>query len=70
MLRETRYFKPRSLTWWASVAPLVIGLIIAAEPLHGLAALAATLRAITGETPPAMLINAGLAGIGLRGAAQ
>lgn len=68
--RQRRYIKPRSLTWWASAAPLVIGMIIATEPLHGLAALAATLRNITGDTPPAMLINAGLAGIGLRGALQ
>ncbi len=68
--RQHRYFKLRSLTWWASAAPLVFGMVIATEPLHGLAALAETARSITGNVPPAMLINAGLAGIGLRGALQ
>lgn len=67
---ESRYIKPRSLTWWAALGPLVAGLILASEPLHGLTALAQTVRNITGDAPPALLINAGLAGIGIRGALQ
>lgn len=63
-----RYLKLRSLTWWTSLAPLMVGLIVASEPLHGLSTLVETLRAATGDAPPAVLINAGLAGIGLRGA--
>ncbi len=63
-----KYFKPGSLTWWASVAPLVAGLILATEPLHGWTDIAQTLRNITGDMAPSILINAGLAGIGLRGA--
>lgn len=63
-----KYLKPRSLTWWASVAPAVAGLIVASEPLHGFSAIVQTINSVTGHTPPALLINAGLAGIGLRGA--
>ena len=65
-----RYVKPLSLTWWSSVTPLVLGIVIATEPLHGLSGLATAARNITGGVSPAMLINAGLAGIGLRGALE
>ncbi len=65
-----KYIKPRSLTWWASVAPLLAGVILATEPLHGWIGLSQTLRNFTGDVPPSLLINAGLAGIGLRGALQ
>lgn len=63
-----KYFKPRSLTWWASVAPLVAGLIVASEPLHELAKLVATIDNMTGGMSAAVMINSGLIGIGLRGA--
>ena len=66
----SKYFKPKSLTWWASAAPLVAGIILATEPLHAAFDLAQTLRNITGDVPPVMLFNAGLAGIGIRGALQ
>ena len=62
-----RYFKPKSLTWWASVTPLVCGVFMAAEPLHGMTEVVASLKNGTGLTAP-VLINMGLAGIGLRGA--
>lgn len=63
-----KYLKPRSLTWWSSLAPVVAGLIVASEPLHGGVALVQTIDGITGGISPAIMINAGLAGIGLRGA--
>jgi len=63
----TKYFKPKSLTWLASVVPLLAGVFIALEPVHGLAAWVEAARNATGMTAPA-LINLGLAGIGLRGA--
>ena len=63
----TKYFKPTSLTWWASVAPLACGLIMATAPIHGAYALAESIGNATGLSAP-LLINAGLAGIGLRGA--
>jgi len=62
-----KYVKLKSLTWWASVVPLFCGLFIAFEPVHGLVEVAAGIRNATGLSAPA-LINAGLAGIGLRGA--
>jgi hypothetical protein len=62
-----KYFKPRSLTWWASIAPLAAGLFLATEPIHGLAGMADSIRAGTGMNAP-VLINMGLAGVGLRGA--
>lgn len=65
-----KYFKPTSLTWLASVTPLIAGLVVASEPLHGLADVVATVNNMTGHLSPAVLINAGLAGIGLRGAVE
>lgn len=64
---NSKYFKPGSLTFWASVTPLLCGLFIAFTPVHGLADVTDSLRAATGLSAP-VLINMGLAGIGLRGA--
>ena len=64
-----KYFKPFSLTWWASVAPLLAGLFMATEAIHGQSALVASIYAATGMSAP-VLINLGLAGIGLRGAVK
>lgn len=63
-----KYLKVKSVTWWASVVPLAAGVFLALEPVHGLTAWAAAVSSATGEVPPAALINAGLFGIGLRGA--
>ena len=63
-----KYFQPKSLTWWASVAPLVAGVVVATEALHGASSLVSSVNAATGGVPAAALINAGLVGIGLRGA--
>tara|TARA_R110000764_G_scaffold20315_2_gene52249 strand:- start:1063 stop:1269 length:207 start_codon:yes stop_codon:yes gene_type:complete len=65
---KQKYFKPLSLTWWASFMPLAMGLIVATLPLHGWAAGAETINLMSNNTPSGILINAGLAGIGLRGA--
>ncbi|MFS4437860.1 hypothetical protein ACMA5I_06580 [Paracoccaceae bacterium GXU_MW_L88] len=64
-----RYIKPKSLTWWASLVPIIGGLIIATEPLHGSGALVQSVRNIVGDGATAgVLINMGLAGVGIRGA--
>ena len=63
-----KYFKPHSLTWWSAVAPLAAGLFMAFTPVHGLVDLTASVKTVFGGATPAILINAGLAGIGLRGA--
>ena len=62
-----KYIRPTSLTWWSAVIPLLCGLFMAFEPVHGLTDLAAAIKNATGMSAP-VLINAGLAGIGLRGA--
>lgn len=62
-----KYFKPKSLTWWASVSPLAMGIFMATEPMHGLSDAAMSVKNATGLTAP-VLINMGLAGIGIRGA--
>jgi len=64
----SKYFKPRSLTWWGAMVPLICGLIVATEPMHGQAALVQSISNATGDAPPMLLINAGLVGIGFRGA--
>ena len=63
-----KYIKPRSVTWWASVIPLVLGLASATAPLHGMVGLEQTVTNLTGGMSSYTLINAGLIGIGLRGA--
>lgn len=63
-----KYFKPDSLTWWASVMPLAAGLFMAFTPVHGFAEWTEALKNTFGGASAAVLINAGLAGIGLRGA--
>ncbi|OYX41759.1 MAG: hypothetical protein B7Z02_14185 [Rhodobacterales bacterium 32-67-9] len=65
-----KYIKPRSLTWLASALPLLAGLFIAFEPVHHLADWSKAVSLTFGGTSPYLLINAGLVGIGLRGAVR
>ena len=67
-----KYVKPRSLTWWAAMVPFVCGLTMSlAEAVPALESAATVMRSMYGpEMSPSMLINLGLAGIGLRGAIQ
>ncbi|MCG7628977.1 hypothetical protein MHM88_14290 [Epibacterium sp. MM17-32] len=67
-LTEKKYFKPKSLTWLASLVPLGCGVFLAAEPLHNLTTWVEAVTTATGGMSPFALINAGLIGIGLRGA--
>lgn len=63
-----KYFKPKSVTWWASVVPLLLGLVMAFAPFYSSDVLVEVIYNLTGGMSPAMLINMGLAGIGIRGA--
>lgn len=63
-----KYFKPFSLTWWASVVPLVAGLIVATEPMHGLETIVSTIDNLSGGLSGYAMMNIGVGGIGLRGA--
>lgn len=48
--------------------PLIAGVVVAFEPLHGGVAITETINNVTGFLSPAVMINAGLIGIGVRGA--
>ena len=64
-----KYLKPKSLTWWAGFVPLAAGVIAAlSDVLPALAPARAVIDAMTGHAEPAVLVNAGLVAIGLRGA--
>ena len=63
-----KYFKPKSLTFWAACVPLICGIFIGAEPVHGLTAAAEAVSNMYDGATPGTLINIGLAGIGIRAA--
>lgn len=65
-----RYFKPKSLSWWAGFAPLSAGLTVATLPMHGQTEVVDVVNNITGNLSAAALINTGAAVIGLRGAVK
>lgn len=66
-----KYFKPTSLTWWAAVFPLVGGLLLMiSKIIPGLEDVAAAVNTFWPGADGVVLINIGLAGIGLRGAMQ
>ena len=68
---ESKYLKPASLTWWASVAPLLAGIVLAlSAAIPALGGVAAVINAASGDLPAPVLINMGLIGIGLRGAVK
>jgi len=68
---ESKYFKPASLAWWGSVAPLLAGIVLAlSAALPSLGPVAAIVNAASGDLPAPVLINLGLIGIGLRGAVK
>ncbi|HVL20512.1 MAG TPA: hypothetical protein VM422_05945 [Amaricoccus sp.] len=64
-----RYVLPTSLTWWAGLAAILIGLAGLALPKHGpLAEVAGVIAMLIGanDAAPATLITLGLGLIGLR----
>ncbi len=64
-----KYFKPESLTWWASFVPLVAGVVLAMSAATGwLPGWVVFINALTGGVEPAVMVSVGLFGIGLRGA--
>lgn len=65
---EYKYIKPASLAWWASLVPLIAGLLMAAEPIHAMPQLTAALSNMFAGQTAAQLIQLGLLGIGIRGA--
>jgi len=64
---DKKYFKPKSLTWLSGAVPIIGGTFIAFEPVHNLVEVTTSVSAIFGDASPGILINGGLALIGLRG---
>jgi hypothetical protein len=65
---NARYFKPRSVTWWAGVFLVVMGATLGVDEGYDIGAVADVIRAWTEGIGPAALIGQGLGLIGLRGA--
>lgn len=68
-----RYIRPRSLTWWAGVAMIAVGIAGIILPDSDAAReVAVALHMLTGEgaSSPGMMIGSGLGLIGLRDAIQ
>ncbi|MEX3008370.1 hypothetical protein [Hoeflea sp. TYP-13] len=64
---NSKYIKPKSLTWWTGFAALACGAVIAAGgEIEALRAPANILSNMT-DVPPAAMISFGLGLIGLRG---
>lgn len=64
----SRYFKPRSVTWWAGLGLLLTGLLRGLDAAINLGPVAAVIDAWTGSIAPSVLILQGAGLIGLRGA--
>lgn len=65
------YFKPDSLTWWSAVIPLVAGVVLwlaGTFPSDMSAEIVTFIQSIWPQATAGVLINIGLAGIGIRGA--
>ena len=63
-----KYFQPASLTWWASFAPFLGGIVVAVSAgVPQVAPVASVINAMSGGLPAPVLINMGLVGIGLVG---
>lgn len=66
-----KYVKPKSLTWWASVFPLIAGVVLAfTSSVPGMEGVAGIIGGFFPDMSAVALINMGLIGIGLRGAVK
>lgn len=63
-----RYFKPKSVTWWAGFGLIITGLLRGLGAGLDLGALAYVIDAWTGDATPSVLIMQGAGLIGVRGA--
>lgn len=64
-----KYIQLKSLTWWASLIPLLAGAFLyLSGVIPGLDDLVAAVNVIYPNADAGLLLNMGLAGIGIRGA--
>lgn len=65
---QTRYFRPKSLSWWGGAVMMAAGLVLATLPLHGMERLVATIYNLSPGADPLALIGTGAGIIGIRDA--
>lgn len=63
-----RYYKPKSVAWWAGAGLILSGLVRGLGAAVDLGAVGAVIDAWSGALPPSVLILQGAGLIGLRGA--
>lgn len=63
-----KYVRPKSLTWWVSVFPIFLGLLLAVAQAFAWTPVIALIAGFAPGMGPGTLVNLGLFGIGLRGA--
>lgn len=63
-----KYFRPKSVTWWVSILPLLAGILLAFAQAFAWAPVIALIATFAPGATPSVLVYAGLMGIGLRGA--
>lgn len=63
-----RYFKPKSLTWWAGAILIGLGVLLGIDAGYDMGGLAEVIRAWTGNVGASVLIAQGAGLIGIRGA--
>ena len=67
---QARYFKPKSVTWWAGATLIGLGGLLGVDAGYDLGAMADVIRAWTGNTGASVLIAQGAGLIGIRGALE
>lgn len=63
-----KYVKPKSITWWSGFVPLIVGVFVGTDELHGLQSIVNSINNLTGHIPASVMVMYGLTAIGLRGA--
>jgi hypothetical protein len=63
-----KYFKPKSLTWWAGICLILTGLLRGTDAVFDLGPWAAVIDAWSGGSSASALILQGAGLIGIRGA--
>lgn len=63
-----RYFKPKSVTWWAGAGLIFTGLLRGLDAGVDLGAVATVIDAWSGNASPSVLLLQGAGLIGIRGA--
>jgi len=63
-----KYVKLKSLTWWAAIVPVFVGVLLALGNVFQWELVVKIINEFAPGVPPAVMINSGLVAIGFRGA--